>query len=480
MKDGIQKENTAYISFGVFRKKTDRIYGKLIGNIFSKFVFDNESYDTLKEYSGKERVVYASLQNSMTSLIIFNNLLKKNKLPVPHLAIWFRAYWLQRVGCFFVRIGSEIVALFSNKKCRKMTEEEGIERMISQGKNLCVSILSPKLFMQRYVEIKMDVIEDLVETQMKTDAPIYFVPMLHFWNRNPERDSIIAPLESTGNKGFLSALIITLKSMTPGFIRICAPVNLKKAIAESKSKDIKVITSKIRTHIYEIYDKEKRTILGPVVKNRSELMEMVLYHKNVLNEIKKQSELQHIPEHKLRKQAYKYFNEMASDFSIVIVKLFQAVLTPIFKRIFDGIYTHNEDFKKLREAALKGPIVFVPAHKSHVDYLILSMTLYQNMLMPPHIHAGANLNFFPIGYFFRRAGAYFVRRSFKGLEIYAIVFKQIACLARTGANESSRFREADVHATGNRCGRQKSGAGCGGMVPHRGDRYGRSNPGVGV
>ncbi|MGT0149742.1 1-acyl-sn-glycerol-3-phosphate acyltransferase [Vibrio metschnikovii] len=38
-------------------------------------------------------------------------------------------------------------------------------------------------------------------------------------------------------------------------------------------------------------------------------------------------------------------------------------------------------------------IVYVPCHRSHMDYLLLSYVLYHEGLVPPHIAAGINLNF---------------------------------------------------------------------------------------
>ena len=65
------------------------------------------------------------------------------------------------------------------------------------------------------------------------------------------------------------------------------------------------------------------------------------------------------------------------------------------------------------------PLVVLPSHKSHLDYLVISYLFYTNGGAVPHIAAGSNLNFFPLGNVFRRAGAFFIRRSFKQDEIYA-------------------------------------------------------------
>jgi glycerol-3-phosphate O-acyltransferase len=70
------------------------------------------------------------------------------------------------------------------------------------------------------------------------------------------------------------------------------------------------------------------------------------------------------------------------------------------------------------------PIVLVPCHRSHFDYLILSYIFHENALSPPHIAAGINMAFWPMGAFFRGAGAYFIRRTFEGNPLYKTVFRK--------------------------------------------------------
>ena len=66
----------------------------------------------------------------------------------------------------------------------------------------------------------------------------------------------------------------------------------------------------------------------------------------------------------------------------------------------------------------------MPCHRSHMDYLLLTYSIYHQGLVPPHIAAGINLNFFPAGGIFRRSGAFFIRRSFAGNKLYSAVFKE--------------------------------------------------------
>ncbi len=69
-------------------------------------------------------------------------------------------------------------------------------------------------------------------------------------------------------------------------------------------------------------------------------------------------------------------------------------------------------------------IVYTPCHRSHIDYLLLSYVIFNRGLMVPHIAAGINLNLPIVGQLMRGAGAYFLRRTFSGNELYTSVFKE--------------------------------------------------------
>ena len=69
--------------------------------------------------------------------------------------------------------------------------------------------------------------------------------------------------------------------------------------------------------------------------------------------------------------------------------------------------------------------VCVPCHRtSHELAAGSSYVLYHQGLVPPHIAAGINLNFWPAGPIFRRLGAFFIRRTFKGSKLYSTVFRE--------------------------------------------------------
>ena len=102
--------------------------------------------------------------------------------------------------------------------------------------------------------------------------------------------------------------------------------------------------------------------------------------------------------------------------------MFDFVVTWMWDNIFNGFDIDEQGLNKVREAAKKSSLVIVPCHKSHVDYLVLSQIFFHNNMTPPHIAAGINLSFFPLGHIFRKSGAFFLKRTFRGDPLYPIVF----------------------------------------------------------
>lgn len=121
-------------------------------------------------------------------------------------------------------------------------------------------------------------------------------------------------------------------------------------------------------------------------------------------------------------EARKYAWEIASDYSYPMILIFARFMQWVWTRLYDGIEVSHVD--TVTNIAPEHEIIYVPCHRSHIDYLLMSYIIYQQGLMVPHIAAGANLNLPIVGGILRRSGAFFLRRSFKGNHLYAAVFNE--------------------------------------------------------
>ncbi|KAL1976968.1 hypothetical protein VTN31DRAFT_3250 [Thermomyces dupontii] len=103
------------------------------------------------------------------------------------------------------------------------------------------------------------------------------------------------------------------------------------------------------------------------------------------------------------------------------------ICTQLLTRTYhQGIHVSSEEVLRLRSVAedaakRKQSIVFLPCHKSHVDYVSLQIICYRLGMTLPIVVAGDNLNFPLVGSFLQHAGAMWIRRSFGDDQLYTTV-----------------------------------------------------------
>lgn len=105
-----------------------------------------------------------------------------------------------------------------------------------------------------------------------------------------------------------------------------------------------------------------------------------------------------------------------------------------------GIHVSSEEVLRLRTvaeqaAAKKQSIIFLPCHRSHVDYVSLQLICYRLGIALPTVVSGENLNFPVVGSFLQHAGAMWIRRSFGDDALYTtLVQSYIDTLLQNGFN----------------------------------------------
>ncbi len=129
----------------------------------------------------------------------------------------------------------------------------------------------------------------------------------------------------------------------------------------------------------------------------------------------------------------KLFEEIHGEFSATVVKTATAFIDATFLKLYDGVNIElppGMDFFKLKE---QHHIILVPNHQSHADYVALTYSMFKKFGIPIRVAAGINLNVFPLGQFFGKAGAFFIRRSFTADQLYKLTFEgYIYYLLKTG------------------------------------------------
>lgn len=174
----------------------------------------------------------------------------------------------------------------------------------------------------------------------------------------------------------------------------------------------------IQTH------QEMRVILGPRYSSPENVKETILRDPEIQKIIDEVAMSEHLDRKKVMSRAYGNLTEIVSHYRYRTIEILYAILSWLFNKVFDGVNTRPNQIQMVREQMKTKPVIFVSCHRSHLDYLVIPYILFENDMVTPHIAAGINLAFWPFGTVARSAGAFFIRRSFRGDVLYA------ACLRK--------------------------------------------------
>lgn len=204
-------------------------------------------------------------------------------------------------------------------------------------------------------------------------------------------------------------------------MRFSPSVSLRR-MADEHGTD-KIIAQKLARVARMHFARQRLAAVGPRLPARQDLFNKLLASKAIARAVEDEARSKKISHEKAQQNAIALMEEIAANFSYEMIRLTDRILGFTWNRLYQGINVHNAE--RVRQLAHDGhEIVYVPCHRSHMDYLLLSYVLYHQGLVPPHIAAGINLNFWPAGPIFRRLGAFFIRRTFKGNKLYSTVFRE--------------------------------------------------------
>ncbi|MDD1793510.1 glycerol-3-phosphate 1-O-acyltransferase PlsB [Enterovibrio sp. ZSDZ42] len=270
-------------------------------------------------------------------------------------------------------------------------------------------------------EESIELFTELLELHKRdSELDIQLIPASVVWDRSPGNESrpVAASLQAmNGLQKCYTILTLGRDSM----VRLSNPVSLR-FMADKHGTDT-TIANKLARVAKIHFSRQKMAASGPGLPDRQLLFKRLLASKAIDKVVQDEAASRDVPVEKVRKEAIDMMEEIAADFSPSMIRYADRLLTWLWNKLYQGININNAE--RVRKLAQDGhEIVYVPCHRSHMDYVLLSYTLYKEGLVPPHIAAGVNLNFFPAGPIFRRGGAFFLRRTFKGNRLYSTVFRE--------------------------------------------------------
>ncbi|MGH8306269.1 MAG: glycerol-3-phosphate 1-O-acyltransferase PlsB, partial [Steroidobacteraceae bacterium] len=171
--------------------------------------------------------------------------------------------------------------------------------------------------------------------------------------------------------------------------------------------------------------------IGPDLSHRRTIVARVLRTRAVRAVIAQEMREERVTRRQTVLRARRYAREIAANYSPAFVRFMEHALGWLWNRLYDGVVFGHGD--TLEQVSGGNEIVYVPCHRSHMDYLLLGYAIYVHGYAVPHTAAGINLNLPLVGRLLRKGGAFFIRRSFGANALYTVVFmKYLAAIMARG------------------------------------------------
>jgi len=152
------------------------------------------------------------------------------------------------------------------------------------------------------------------------------------------------------------------------------------------------------------------------------------------------------------KEATKILNVMMAITSNYFLRFSGWFLFLVLSKIFPGgIWVGKENLEEIRSLSQQGSVLFLPTHKSYLDFILVTFVCYTCNIQAPCIAAGDNFRIPFIGWLARKHGAFFIRRKLEGSSLLyrGLLAQYLRNLVHQGANlevfiEAARSRSGRI------------------------------------
>jgi glycerol-3-phosphate O-acyltransferase len=264
-------------------------------------------------------------------------------------------------------------------------------------------------------------LQQLVNAGDQSCQDLLLIPVAIYWGRSPDKERSLFKLlfsEAWDVAGRTRKFFATVLHGRNSLLRYSEALPLSSIVQQGLEPGVayRKVSRILRVH----FRQGRTATVGPDLSHRRTLVNRVLAAPGVQRAIDVEAGDDQAGREKAERSARKYALEIAADVSHPTIRIFARFLKWLWTHIYDGIELNHAE--RLHEVAKDREVVYVPCHRSHFDYLLLSYIVYEQRLHLPHVAAGINLNMPVIGGILRRGGAFYLRRSFKGNRVYAAVF----------------------------------------------------------
>ncbi len=381
---------------------------------FSHLTVDEKWSGAVRDAASRGVVVYVMRSLSVLDFLCLDWLLKQFGLPIVRFVNDLGLWILEPFGKGERRLSLR----------RQIPEDRALETVVSSRASALLFLRKPPALgrdTRKGERIEVDLIRTLVEAQRKIAEPILLLPQTFVWSKLPPNkrrtllDLVFGPSEWPGRLRVFFQFLLNYRN---ALLRSGEPFDLKAFLESHQELTDTEAADKVRYALLRRIERERAVVIGPSAKTPFRIREEILRSPRVRKHIESAARTSKKSVPAMTREADKELRRLCASPDPIVVAMYHVVLDWIWHRIYDGLVIDKEGIERVRAAARTGNLILVPSHKSHIDYLVLSDVFYTNAMSTPLIAAGENLGFWPIGPVFRRGGAFFIKRSFKGKKLY--------------------------------------------------------------
>ncbi|MDT8880174.1 glycerol-3-phosphate 1-O-acyltransferase PlsB [Halomonas saccharevitans] len=318
---------------------------------------------------------------------------------------------------------SDTLLLETLARAHDLPAAGGQRRVGSVTLPACLALPAPGRRLWRRGRRSAAPFQPLIEQYRRDPAhDAQLVPVSVFWGRAPGKRFGVWQLlaaDSWRLTGRLRRLLSVAVNGRDVEVQFGTPLRLSEL---NDDRDPALTNRKVARLLRGHFRRTRTRVLGPDLSHRRTLIDGVVASAEVQRAIGEVAAAEKATRPRIARRARRYGREIASDMTYPVMRFMAGALRRLWNRLYDGVEVRG--LSRVKALAGDHTLVYVPCHRSHIDYLLLSYALYREGLMPPHIAAGRNLDMPLIGPLLRRGGAFFMRRSFRDNRLYAAVFNE--------------------------------------------------------
>lgn len=418
---------------------------------FKRVRFLNTDIEKLR--SLETPVVFIMKNRGQLEYRYFNHLFLQQELPLLTFAnSCLTLFWHPLRDCYRHLICA-LNRFYRESKQSRPTIHDHIWRELKQGNNILLNLSITRDYLFGLIRSNpLTALSTIIDIQKQLKKPIHLVTLQFLYDKHPQRlqrsyfDLLFGEKSRPG--GIRKLILFIMHYFGSTRVKVGESIHLQEFLAGVENLSVEESTRRLKQRIEDDLIVEHARITGARLKSREAALQEIIRQEQLSSRLDELSAETGKPLERCRNRMTHYLKEIAANVNYSYIQFAHITLGYLWNHIYDGVVVKQDQLNHIRAFAGRHPVVLVPMHRSHIDYLLVSDLFYEHNITFPHICSGINLNFWPIGPLIKKCGGFFIRRKFGQNAIYKEAVYQYLKFLLAGRHCVEFFIEGTRSRTG--------------------------------